>query len=35
MKSQISGPCCDSDIEPELCKSFVWDSHVHQQIYFV
>ena len=23
MTSQISGPCCDSDIEPDQYKSFV------------
>ena len=33
MMSQISGPCCDSDIEPDHCKSFVWESHVCQQIF--
>ena len=34
MTSQISGPCCDSDIEPDQHKSFVWEGHVHQQIIF-
>ena len=32
MTSQISGPCCDSDISPDQCKSLVWESHVRQQI---
>ena len=35
MMSQISGPCCDSDIEPDQCKSFVWESHVRQQIFVI
>ena len=33
--SQISGPCGDSDIEPDQYKSFVWESHVPQQISLV
>ena len=33
MTSQISGPCCDSYIEPDEFKSFVWESHVRQQIF--
>ena len=28
MTSQISGPRCNSDIEPDQYKSFVWESHV-------
>ena len=28
---QISGPCCDSDIEPDQYQSVVWESHVRQQ----
>ena len=35
MTSQISGPCCDSDISPDQCKSLVWESHVRQQIFVV
>ena len=38
MTSQISGPCCDSDIKPDHCKSLVWESlesHVKQQIFVV
>ena len=35
MTSQISGPCRDSDIKPDQYKSFVWESHVHQQILVV
>ena len=35
MTSQISGPCCDSDIKPDQCKSLVWESHVRQQIFVV
>ena len=35
MTSQISGPCCDSDIKPDQCKSLVWESHVRQQIFIV
>ena len=35
MMSQISGPCCDSDIEPDEFKSFVWESHVRQQSFVV
>ena len=31
MMSQISGPCCDSDTEPDQYKSFVWESDVRQQ----
>ena len=33
--SQISGPRCDSDIEPDQYKSFVSESHVRQQISLV
>ena len=33
MTSQISGPCCDSDIELDQYKSFVWESQVRQQIF--
>ena len=36
MTSQISGPCSDSDINPDQCKSLVWEtSHVRQQIFIV
>ena len=35
MTSLISGPCCDSDIEPDPYKSFVWERHVRLQIYIV
>ena len=35
MISQISGPCCDSDIEPDHSKSFVWESHIRQQIFVI
>ena len=35
MMSQISGPCCDSYIEPDEFKSFVWESHVRQQIFVI
>ena len=35
MTLQISGPCCDSDIKPGQCKSFVMESHVRQQIFVV
>ena len=35
MTSQISGPCCASDIKPDQYKSFVWESHVRQQIFVV
>ena len=38
MTSQISGPCCDSDIKPDQyikIKSLVWESHVRQQIFVV
>ena len=35
MTSQISGPCCDSDIKTGECKSFVLESHVRQQIFVV
>ena len=35
MTSQISDPCCDSDIKPDQCKSLVWESHVRQQIFVV
>ena len=31
MTSQISDPCCDSDIEPDLYKKFVWEGHIRQQ----
>ena len=31
--SQISGPCCDSDIEPD--QSFARESHVRQQVFVV
>ena len=31
MTSLISGPCYDSDIEPDQYKNFVWESHVRQQ----
>ena len=33
MTSQISGTCCDSDIEQDLYKSYVWESHVRQKIW--
>ena len=26
MTSQISGPCCDSDVKPDQDKSLVWES---------
>ena len=29
---KYQGPCCDSDIEPDQYNSFVWESHVCQQI---
>ena len=35
MMSQISGPCCDSDIEPDQYKSFVWESHVRQKMFVI
>ena len=35
MMSQIFGPCCDSDNEPDQYKSFVGESHVGQQIFVV
>ena len=35
MTSQISSPCCDSDIEPDQCKSFMWESQVRQQMFVV
>ena len=35
MASQISGPCCDSDIKLNQCKSLVWESQVWQQIFVV
>ena len=35
MTSQISGPCCDSDIKPDHCKSLLWESRVGQQIFVV
>ena len=35
MMSQISGPCCGSDIEPDQGKSLVWESHVRQQIFVI
>ena len=35
MMSLISGPCCDSDIEPDPYKSFAWERHVRLQIYIV
>ena len=35
MKSQFFGPCCDSDIKPDQCKSLVWESRVRQQIFVV
>ena len=31
MMSQISGLCCDSDIEPDQYENFVWESHVRQK----
>ena len=27
------GPCCASDIEPALYRNYVWESHIHLQIY--
>jgi len=33
MASEITGPCWDSDIEPDQYKSFVWESHIRQQIF--
>ena len=35
MTSRISGPCSASDIKPDQYKSFVWESHVRQQIFVV
>ena len=35
MTSRIFGPCCASDIKPDQYKSFVWESHVRQQILVV
>jgi len=38
MTSQISGSCCDSDIEPDqykTYKSFAWESNVGQQLFVV
>ena len=35
MTSRISGPCCASDIKPDQYQSFVWESHVRQQIFVV
>ena len=35
MTSWLSGPSCDSDIEPHQYKSFVWESHFRQQILVV
>ena len=35
MTLRISGPCCASDIKPDQYKSFVWESHVRQQILVV
>ena len=32
---QMSGPSCDSAIEPDQYKSFVWQSHVRQQFLVV
>ena len=32
MTLQNSGTCCDSDIEPDQYKSFVWESHVRRHI---
>ena len=32
MTSQISDPCCDSDIKPDPFKRIVWENHVHLQI---
>ena len=35
MTSKISVPCCASGIKPDRYKSFVWESHVRQQIFVV
>ena len=35
MMSQISGPCCDSEIKPDQFESLVWESHVRQKIFVV
>ena len=37
MTSQISGPCCNSDIEPDqwIKKVLYGESHVGQQIFAV
>ena len=35
MTSQISGPCCDSDVKLDQYKSLVWESHDRQQIFVV
>ena len=32
MTSQISDPCCASDIEPDPFKRIVWKNHVRLQI---
>ena len=32
MTSQISDPCCDSDIEPDRFKRIVWENHARLQI---
>ena len=34
-RHKFSGPCCDSDIEIDQYKSFVWESHVRQQLFVV
>ena len=32
MTSQISGPCCNLDIEPTWSvEEFLWESHIRQQ----
>ena len=32
MTSQISDPCCDSDIERDPFKRIVWENHARLQI---
>ena len=33
--AQIFGPSCEPAIEPDQYKSFVWQSHVRQQLFVV
>lgn len=32
MTSQISDPCCDSDIDPDPFKRIVWENHARLQL---